>query len=91
MVAAKKIYRKEDVLKMGNVQVNSSYVNKDGREVGWGPRGALTYSVWLYKGGGACHHFWMRKTYMKKGKGTIDIKSPNAPSISVNQARKAGF
>jgi hypothetical protein len=91
MVAAKKIYRKEDILKMGNVQVNSSYVNKDGRQVGWGPKGALTYSVWLYKGGGACHHFWMRKTYMKKGKGTIDIKSPNAPKISVNQARKAGF
>ena len=91
MVKAKKIYRKEDILKMGNVQVNSSYVNKDGRQVGWGPKGALTYSVWLYKGGGNCHHFWMRKTYMKKGKGNIDINSPLAPTISVNQARKAGF
>ena len=35
--------------------------------------GAATYDIWLtknfhklYKGGGACHHFWMRKTYMAK-------------------------
>jgi len=90
MIAAKKIYRKEDIEQMGNVAVNP----------GWGPRGADTYSIWLhkggertdlYKGGGACHHFWMRKTYMKKGKGSIDIKSPLAPTISVNEARKEGF
>lgn len=81
MVAAKKIYRKEDIEMMGKQSVNA----------GWGPNGADTYSIWLYKGGGACHHFWMRKTYMKKGKGSIDINSPLAPTISVNQARKAGF
>ena len=90
MIAAKKIYRKEDIEQMSNVAVNP----------GWGPRGADTYSIWLhkggertdlYKGGGACHHFWMRKTYMKKGKGSIDIKSPLAPTISVNEARKEGF
>ena len=28
---------------------------------------------------------------MKKGKGSIDIKSPLAPTISVNEARKEGF
>ncbi len=81
MVAAKKIYRKEDIEMMSKKAVNA----------GWGPRGADTYSIWFYKGGGACHHFWMRKTYMKKGKGSIDINSPLAPTISVNQARKAGF
>jgi len=81
MIAAKKIYRKEDIEQMSNVAVNP----------GWGPKGADTYSIWLYKGGGACHHFWMRKTYMKKGKGQIDIKSPKAPTISVNEARKKGF
>ena len=58
---------------------------------GWGPRGAATYSIWEYKGGGACHHYWMRKTYMKKGKGQIDITSPLVPTISVNRARKEGF
>ena len=91
MVAAKKIYRKEDIVAMGKVQVNSSYTNKEGRTIGWGPKGALTYSVWEYKGGGNCHHFWMRKTYMKKGKGKIDIKSPLAPTISVNEAKRRGF
>ena len=81
MIAAKKIYRKEDIIQMGDQAVNA----------GWGPRGAATYSIWEYKGGGACHHYWMRKTYMKKGKGQIDIKSPLAPTISVNRARKEGF
>tara|TARA_R110002073_G_scaffold308422_1_gene478378 strand:+ start:2134 stop:4206 length:2073 start_codon:yes stop_codon:yes gene_type:complete len=81
MVKAKKIYRKEDIEMMGKQAVNA----------GWGPRGADTYSIWFYKGGGACHHFWMRKTYMKKGKGSIDIKSPLAPTISVNKAIKEGF
>jgi hypothetical protein len=81
MVAAKKIYRKEDIEMMSKQAVNA----------GWGPRGADTYSIWFYKGGGACHHFWMRKTYMKKGKGSIDVKSPLAPTISVSKAIKQGF
>ena len=81
MVKAKKIYRKEDIEMMSKQAVNA----------GWGSRGADTYSIWFYKGGGACHHFWMRKTYMKKGKGSIDIKSPLAPTISVNKAIKQGF
>ena len=81
MVAAKKIYRKEDIEMMSKQAVNA----------GWGPRGADTYSIWFYKGGGACHHFWMRKTYMKKGKGSIDINSPLAPKISVAEAKRKGF
>ena len=52
---------------------------------GWGPKGADTYSIWLYKGGGACHHFWMRKTYMfTLDSKRIDVKSPLAPTISVS-------
>ena len=80
MVSAKKIYRKEDIIMMGSKAVNS----------GWGLDGADTYSIWLYKGGGDCHHFWMRKTYMQKGK-SIDINSPLVPTISVNKAKKEGF
>jgi hypothetical protein len=92
MVKAKKIYRKEDIELMGNRQVNSSYTNKDGRTIGWGPKGALTYSIWKYKGGGACHHFWMRKTYMfTLDSKRIDVKSPLAPTISVNEAKRKGF
>jgi len=80
MVSAKKIYRKEDIIMMGSKAVNS----------GWGLDGADTYSIWLYKGGGDCHHYWMRKTYMQKGK-SIDINSPLVPTISVNKAKKEGF
>jgi len=79
MVAAKKIYRKEDIMQMSTRAVNA----------GWGLNGADTYDIWLYKGGGACHHFWMRKTYM-----AVDVKpdatNPNA-EISVNKAKKEGF
>ena len=81
MVAAKKIYRKEDIEAMSQRAVNA----------GWGLNGADTYDIWLYKGGGDCHHFWMRKTYMAKG---VNIKpsigNPNA-EVSVNQAIKNGF
>ena len=80
MVAAKKVYRKEDIERMGKQEVNA----------GFGPRGAANYDIWLYKGGARCHHFWMRKTYLAKAEGvTPDAKNPNA-DISVNQARKAG-
>ena len=79
MVASKKIYRKEDIIQMGNQAVNA----------GWGLNGAATYSIWEFKGGGDCHHFWMRKTYMAKGT-TPDAKNPNA-EVSVNKAKKEGF
>jgi len=83
MVKAKKIYRKEDILKMNSVKLN----------YGWAPKGKQQegYSIWLYKGGALCHHFWMRKTYMRKGKGSIDINSPLAPKISVAEAKRKGF
>ena len=61
MVKAKKIYRKEDIEMMDSVKLNYGWAPKDKQKQG--------YSIWFYKGGGACHHFWMRKTYMKKGKG----------------------
>ena len=57
---------------------------------GWGPKGkTATYSIWEFKGGGDCHHFWMRKTYMAKGV-TPDAKNPRA-EVSVNKAKKKGF
>lgn len=81
MIKAKKIYRKEDIMAMSNKPVNA----------GWGLNGAATYDIWLYKGGGNCHHFWMRKTYMaKKPNITPDAKNPNA-EISVNKAKKEGL
>lgn len=59
MVGAKKVYRKEDIVAMGNKAVNS----------GFGKGGSDTYSIWLYKGGARCNHKWFRKTYqIKEGK-----------------------
>jgi hypothetical protein len=80
MISANKVYRKEDILEMGNKAVNE----------GFGPKGAATYDIWLYKGGARCHHFWMRKVFMaKEGAYNVDAKNPNA-EISVNKAKKEG-
>ena len=78
MVAFNKLYRKEDIIAMGNKPVNR----------GWGLSGAATYSIWLYKGGGACGHKWLRQTFRGKTEGNIANKEPN---ISTNKARKEGF
>ena len=57
MKQANKLYRKKDIIKMGTEPVNK----------GWGPKGnSATYSIWLYKGGGNCHHSWRRVTYKSK-------------------------
>jgi hypothetical protein len=68
MVSAGRTYRKEDITIAGSKGVNK----------GFGPQGADDYSIWLYKGGVNCNHFWMRKIYLRK----------NNKQISVNEARK---
>ena len=80
MIAAGKVYRKEDIERMDGQAVNA----------GFGVAGASTYSIWLYKGGARCHHFWMRKAYLAKGEGvTPDVGNPNA-EVSVNKAKAEG-
>jgi hypothetical protein len=70
MMMANKLYRKEDILNMGNVAVNE----------GWGPEGAATYSIWLYKGGGNCYHRWNKQVYViNKGK-----------AINIDEAKQIG-
>jgi hypothetical protein len=71
-----KVYRKEDIINMENQVVNK----------GWGPKGADTYSIWLYKGGGNCHHYWVRETYLKKS----DVNSPLAKKYTAAESRKMG-
>lgn len=80
MVNAGKIYRKEDIIRMENEVVNA----------GWGANGSDKYSIWLYKGGGDCHHKWFRKIYVKKGV-KVDVNSPLAELISTTKARQEGF
>jgi hypothetical protein len=91
MMAASKIYRKEDILQMGDKQVNDSYYSeRQKREIGWGPTGDLTYSIWLYKGGGNCQHFWLRqiyKTSLRNAKSNIS----DSQLIGYTNARSEGF
>ena len=50
------VYRKEDILQMGDQGVNGQFA----------PKGRSTYSIWLWKGGAYCHHYWTRKVYFRK-------------------------
>jgi hypothetical protein len=82
MMSANKIYRKEDILNMQFQVVNE----------GWGPEGADSYSIWLYKGGGNCHHRWNKQLYAQfDSRFGIDINSPNAKKIGQDKAKKYGY
>ena len=81
MILADKIYRKEDILRMTTQVVNE----------GWGPKGADTYSIWLYKGGGNCHHRWNKQIYASFEGTNIDINSPRAKQIAGLKAEKYGY
>jgi hypothetical protein len=81
MIAANKIYRKEDIIKMG-----SEVVNK-----GWGPRGADTYSIWFYKGGGNCNHRWNKRVYATFSGKAIDVNSKELKQVAVRKAEKLGY
>lgn len=82
MIAAKKIYRIEDINRMSFSAVNA----------GFGPRGASNYSIIKYKGGPNCKHKWERITYVKEGlEGTIDVNSPMAKTLSETQADNRGM
>ncbi len=75
MVAANKVYRKEDIMAMSKKAVNA----------GFGKSGASTYSIWLYKGGARCQHKWFRKTYAKKGGKGLGTE------ITSSEAKSKGF
>lgn len=77
MIKANKLYRKEDIIRMGE---------KPNTNPGFGPRGTDTYDIFLYKGGGACHHFWTRETYKR----FTDPRRSGAEQITPSQARRQG-
>ena len=86
MTRANKIYRKKDIINMGSKPVNK----------GWGPRGAATYSIWLYKGGGNCHHYFKRVIYKAKSVKDADyVYYPDSVKqdkiVSATKARSEGF
>lgn len=82
MVRAKKVYRKEDLVRMGN----------NGANAGFGIDGAANYSIFMYKGGPNCKHYFERITFIKDGlEGSIDTRSPNAKTMTPVQSNRAGF
>ena len=91
MMDAKKIYRKEDILQMGNMVVNDYYYSENQkRNIGWGANGDLTYSIWLYKGGGNCEHFWLRQIY-KTSLRNAKSKIKDSQLIGYTKAKSEGF
>jgi hypothetical protein len=81
MMSANKIYRKEDIVRMGQEPVNA----------GWGPEGADTYDIFKFKGGGNCHHRWNKQVYASFEGVGIDVNSPNARQIASKKAEKYGY
>ena len=82
MSAAKKLYRKEDIINMGSKPVNK----------GWGPKGnSDTYSIWLWKGGGNCHHFWSRRIFKTVIGESKTTKIEDADMIGYTKAKSEGF
>jgi len=78
MVKAKKVYRKEDIIAMDDIAVNPNFA-KGGDDSG-------TYSIWLYKGGARCHHYWSRRTYLRK-----DGAKSLGRKLYDSQAKAKGF
>jgi len=80
MVAARKIYTKEDL-----VNANSQVVNK-----GFGIDGTQKYNIFLYKGGPQCRHFFLRRIYKTSLRGAKS-KISSSQLISYTKARSEGF
>ena len=81
MMAAKKVYRKEDIVKMSTLPVNP----------GWGPNGSDTYDIFRFKGGANCHHYWLRQIYRTKLDIGVSTKIEDAQIIGITKARSEGF
>tara|TARA_R100000654_G_scaffold26242_2_gene49809 strand:+ start:2747 stop:4921 length:2175 start_codon:yes stop_codon:yes gene_type:complete len=85
MTATKKKYRKEDILRMTNIAVNP----------GWGARGADTYSIWLFKGGALCHHYWKRQIFQAPASDEGFVVYPDNITtdkiVTATKARSEGF
>ena len=81
MIRRNKIYRKEDIIRMETTPVNE----------GWGAKGANTYSVWFYKGGGSCRHRWNREVYAQFEDAGLNINDPRVKPIAQRRIKKYGY
>jgi hypothetical protein len=72
-------YRYEDIVEMGNDGVNGSFAQS----------GSSEYSIWLFKGGNHCFHYWSREIWKRKkknGKFLPNEGLDNDKKISVKEA-----
>tara|TARA_R110002051_G_scaffold110834_1_gene183516 strand:- start:211 stop:1491 length:1281 start_codon:yes stop_codon:yes gene_type:complete len=81
MMGANKLYRKEDIINMGKKAVNP----------GFGKGGANKYSIWLYKGGPQCFHFWSRRIFKTVIGESRTTKIEDADAIGYTKAKSEGF
>ncbi len=81
MLESSKLYRKEDISRMSTKRVNP----------GWGAKGADTYDIFLFKGGGNCHHFWLRQIYRTELGISVSTKIKDADLVGYTKARSEGF
>ena len=80
MLAAKKLYRKEDIDRMFKL-------NKE-----FSPKGSKAgYDKFLFKGGAQCHHYWLRQIYKTKLGIDVSTKIKDAELIGYTKARSEGF
>ena len=92
MMGAKKLYRKEDIQAMSNKVVNDFYYSKNQKKnIGWGPKGALKYDIFKYKGGGNCQHFWLRQIFKTTIGESRTTKIEDADLIGYTKAKSEGF
>lgn len=82
MLQEDKLYRKEDIESMSkDPRVNPK----------WGPKGADTYDIFKFKGGGNCHHVWRREVYATLNTDAISPLSKDAQKIATSTAEKRGY
>ena len=78
MMAANKVYRKEDLDKTSKANVDLSPADAKGEG----------YNIWLYKGGVNCSHYWMRRIYLKKDNKKISVGKARKIISALPQNRK---
>ena len=82
MLGANRIYSKEHIKSMSSLSFNP----------GFGEGSKKPYSIWLYKGGPQCGHYWRREIYFYKlGVSTGTNISDATKIITTTEARSNGF
>ena len=85
MVAAKKIYTKEDLVSVDSNLVNPGF----GHPTEAYPKGE-PYNLFLFKGGPQCRHFFLRRIYKTSLRGAKS-KISDSQIIGYTKARSEGF